>query len=127
MAVKGIHLAWIVVNDFKSALKFYTDVVGLKVREVNEEYGWAELSGSENGGAILGIAQKSEHESIKPGQNAVVTLSVADIVQTKNELSKKGASMVGEVMEIPGHVKMQMIVDKDGNHLQLVQTLNNHS
>jgi predicted enzyme related to lactoylglutathione lyase len=127
MAIKGIYLAWIVVNDLKAAVKFYTEVVGLKVQQMHEEFGWAELGGSEEKGAILGIAQKSEHEKIQPGQNAVVTLSVSDLVKSKNALSQKGAKMLGEVIEIPGHAKLQMVVDQDGNHFQLVESLENYS
>jgi predicted enzyme related to lactoylglutathione lyase len=124
MSIKNISLAWIVVKDFKSALKFYTEVVGLKLNEVNEQFGWAELSGHDGNGAILGIAQQTDMEMIKPGQNAVVTLTVQDINKAKSDLSKKGAKMVGDIVEIPGHVKMQMMVDHDGNHMQLVEVFN---
>ena len=31
--------------------------------------------------------------------------------------------MIGEMQEIPGHVKMQTAVDSDGNHFQIVQKL----
>lgn len=123
MAIKSIGLAWIVVKDFKSAIKFYTHVVGLKLHEINEEFGWAELAGNDGDGAILGIARESNDEAIRAGQNAVITLSVDDIAKAKQDLAKKGAKMVGDIIEIPGHVKMQTIVDADGNHMQLVQQL----
>ena len=119
--VKGIQLAWIVVKDLKQSLKFYTEVVGLKLHEMNEQYGWAELSGKEDG-MRLGIAQKSDYEVIQPGQNAVVTLTVEDLEKTREMMVAKGVKMIGEVLEIPGHVKMQTIVDLDNNHFQLVQT-----
>ena len=118
--VQGIQLAWIVVKDLKQSLKFFTETVGLKLHEHNEQYGWAELSGKE--GIRLGIAQKSDHEVIQPGQNAVLTISVADLDKTRAEMVRKGAKMVGEVLEIPGHVKMQTVVDIDNNHFQIVQT-----
>lgn len=127
MAIKGIHLAWLVVTDLKAAVKFYTEDVGLKLQNINEDYGWAELKGAEEGGASLGIAQKSDQEKIQPGQNAVVTLSVSDLAKAKQDLSKKGARMLGDVIEIPGHVKLQMVVDQDGNHFQLVERLGNPS
>src|SRR5262249_16846620 len=111
-----------VVKDIKKAIKFYTEVVGLKVMEYNEQYNWAELRGKD-GGATLGIAQKSDQEIIQPGQNAVVTLTVESLVKAKAELSKKGGKTLGEVIEIPGHVKIQSFVDHDGNHLQLVEKL----
>lgn len=122
MAIKSINLAWIVVKDLKSALKFYTESVGLKLIELHEHYGWAELSGTENG-TRLGIVQQSDREPIKPGQNAIVTLTVENLTDAIAELSKKGVKMQGEVLEIPGIVKLQMIVDADNNHFQLVECL----
>lgn len=119
MALKGFHLAWIVVKDTKKAVKFYTEVVGMQVKDYDEENGWAELEGED--GAILGIAAISEHTNIQPGQNAVVTLTVDDIVKTAATLAKKGTKMVGNVMEVPGHVKLQMCMDQDGNHFQLCE------
>ncbi|HEY4831705.1 MAG TPA: VOC family protein [Waddliaceae bacterium] len=121
MSIKGFHLAWIVVKDFKKAVKFYTEVVGLTIQNIDENYGWAELIGED--GAVLGISQQSEHNNIQAGQNAVVTLTVEDIVKAGAELAKKGMKMVGEIMEVPGHVKLQMCVDQDGNHFQLCQCL----
>lgn len=114
-------LSWIVVKDLKKAIEFYTNVVGLKLMELHEQYGWAELEGHE-GGARLGIAQY-QAEGPKAGQNAVVTFTVANLEQAKANAAKKGAQCVGELEEVPGHVKMQTIVDADGNQFQLVELL----
>ena len=122
MAIKGFHLAWIVVKDIKKAIKYYTETLGLKISSFDENFGWAELVGHE-GGALIGIAQVSGNEEIKPGENAVITLSVADIHQARKELLDKGATLEGDVMEIPGVVKLQSVKDLDGNHLQLVETI----
>lgn len=126
MAIQKISLSWIVVKDIKKAIKFYTDVVGLKLNEYHEEFGWAELSGHDDKCVTLGIAQQSDMEVIKAGQNAVVTLTVKDINKAKADLSKKGAKMIGELLEIPGHVKLQTMIDQDGNHLQLVEPQQGH-
>lgn len=122
MSVKGIHLAWIVVADINKAIKFYTESVGMILQTFEEKYGWAELSGNESG-AILGIAQHSEDESILPGQNAVITLSVDNLEKAIADMTARGVNKKGETLEIPGHVKLQMMVDPDQNHFQLVQQL----
>lgn len=116
---QGIHLSWIVVKDFNSALKFYTEVAGFTLKEKNLEYGWAELSG-ENG-SLLGIAQEGEGSTIKAGSNAITTLAVKDINEARDYFEKKGAKLIGAVEEIPGHVKLQTFSDEDGNIMQLVQ------
>ncbi len=121
--IEKMELAWIVVADIQQAVQYYTEVIGLKLLEFNKDYGWAELSGHQ-GGAMLGIAQASDKESVLPGQNAVMTMSVKDIEATKSTLSEKGVTFVGNIIEIPGMIKLQLFTDIDGNKFQLAQTLN---
>ncbi len=122
MHATSMDLVWIVVSDFKKALDFYTKVVGLEVMEVNESFGWAELEGKE-GGARLGICKMQDNGEFKPGQNACMTFTVEDIEVAITNFKKCGANLSGEIQEVPGHVKMQMVIDNDGNQFQLVQVL----
>ena len=120
MSIKQIEMIWIVVKDLKASIKFYTEVIGLKLMELHEEFGWAELEGQE-GGARFGIAQMSDLEDVKAGENGVVTFTVEDIEKARQELEKKKVKLIGPIQEIPGHVKMQKVVDADGNLFQLVE------
>lgn len=124
MRTRSFDLAWITVNDLKKAVDFYVNVLGLKVMEISEEYGWAELKGRE-GGARIGIAQKqpSSEPFAQPGQNAIMAITVENLDQSVKTLIEKGAKLVGKAEEIPGHVRIQTLVDLDGNHLQFVQVL----
>lgn len=121
MNVKGIFLNWIVVNNIESAITFYTQVVGLQLKEYSKEYKWAELSGPE--GSVLGIAEESEQEDKRAGTDAVVTITVQDLEKACIDLVKKGGHLLGDMIEIPGHVKLQSFEDPSGNKLQLVQQL----
>lgn len=123
MAVKSIDLIWIVVKDLKKAIQFYTETMGLKLLEMHEEYGWAELQGYGEEGAMLGIAQTRNEVEMKSGQNAFITFTVENIEQAKKDLEKKGAKFIGNIETVPGHVMLQMGSDHDGNHFQLVQKL----
>lgn len=120
--VESIQMSWIVVSDLKSAIKYYEDIVGLKLTQHSEEHGWAEMSGM-NGGSLLGIAQYTPDHDVKPGENAVVTFTVKNLDHAKAEMAKKGASFHGEIIEVPGHVRMQTFKDKDGNRFQIVELL----
>jgi len=124
MSAKTLGLAWIVVKDLKKAVDFYTGIIGMKLMEINETYGWAELEGQE-GGARLGIAQQclKEDEGNTPGQNAIITLTVANLEKAVANLVEKGATLIGAVQEVPGHVKMQTVADVDNNRFQLVEVL----
>ena len=121
MKTKGMFLAWISVKNVSQAIKFYTDVVGLELKEYQKEFGWAELKGKD--GYTLGIGQENSEDPIKAGANAVLTVSVDDIEAAKTHYSKSGARLIGETIEVPGHVKLQTFIDNDGNTLQLVQEL----
>lgn len=125
MRTKSMDLVWIVVKDFKSAVKFYTEVAGLKAVEMHEEWGWAELEGHDGKGMRLGIAQQrpDNQDPIQPGQNGVVTLTVDDIDHACKDLAKQGANLVGKIIEVPGHVKMQTVRDTDGNTFQIVEDI----
>ena len=121
MKSQGMYLSWIVVKDIEKAIKFYTEVAGLELKEFDKEFRWAELSGPH--GAMLGIAEESLECPVKAGSNAIVTISVNDIDKANAHFIKKGATLIGDVIEIPGHVKMQTFVDVDGNTLQMCQKL----
>lgn len=121
MQTLGIFLSWIIVKDLSKAIQFYTEVAGLQLKEYHKEFGWAELSGPN--GSSLGIGQENDQDPIRAGENAVVTITVNNIEEAKTHFAKKGAHLIGETIEIPGHVKLQTFIDADGNKLQLVEKL----
>jgi len=117
MAIKKIGLSWIAVSDFKKAEQFFVHTLGLKIKEKSTEYGWLELTGI-NGGSILGVGEAMEHD--KAGSNAVVTFTVDDIEDTREDLKNKGIN-VSEIMEVPGNIKLANFMDNDGNLFQLAE------
>ena len=124
MITKRSDLAWITVSDIKKAKKFFTEVVGLEVRTETPEYGWLELAPKE-GGCMLGVGHYNPQYSkeVKPGQNAILTFTVDDIVAVKALFEKQGVTLLGDIVEVPGHVKMLFFTDADGNKFQVCQTL----
>jgi predicted enzyme related to lactoylglutathione lyase len=130
MAIKRIDLAWITVSDIKKAQKFFVDTLGLGQENFTPEHNWLEVKGK-LGGMGLGVGAtadaESEHFTMKPGQNAVVTFTVDDIVKTMKELQAKGVKFIDEIMEVPGHVKMVSFVDSDNNMFQLVEDISGQS
>lgn len=121
MKTQGIHLSWIVVKNLKEAIKFYTNVAGLKLLEFHEEFGWAELAGPE--GATLGLAQEDPAHGQMAGTNAVITITVDNLEAACEQFIKGKAILIGEPLEIPGQVRMQTFQDQDGNTMQLVEKL----
>ncbi len=121
--IKQSNLAWINVSDFETAKTFFTKTLGLKINSITPEYNWMELQAPE-GGFALGVGcDTSEKPVIKAGGNAIMTFSVDDIEKAHQEFSSKGVKFVGDIIEVPGHVKMIFFADPDGNMFQLVQKL----
>ena len=124
MSIKKIELSWISTSDFKKAREFFEKKLGLHVHVADEKYGWLELVGRD-GGMYLGVGAGEGPESpIKPGQNAVVTFTTDDLVATKADLERKGVKFIGDVVEVPGQVKLAMFMDEDGSKFHLVEKLN---
>lgn len=122
MKVQGIELIWIVVDNLDTAIKFYTEVIGLELKEIHREYGWAELKGAK--GACLGLSIKSDYDNKAVGSDAVITISVDNLNEAISLYQSKGCRLLGNVLEVEGHVKIQTVLDLDGNRLQIVQKLN---
>lgn len=124
MIVKRSDMAWITVSDSAQAKKLFVDILGMQVRTDTPEYGWMELV-AKDGGSTLGIGKFNPEygKEVLPGQNAVVTFTVDDIVAAKATLEKNNVTLLGDITEVPGHVKMLFFADTDGNKFQIVQLL----
>ena len=128
MQNKGNQLSWIVVKDLKKAVKFFTETLGLELLVYDESCdGWAELgSKSAKDSARLGIASESKETkefNMHPGQNAIVCFTVDNLEKSRLELMQKGVTLLGDIVEVPGEVKMQLIRDPDGNLFHITELL----
>ena len=125
MKPTGIEMAWVTVKDFNAAIDFFTNTLGLTLNMSSPEHNWAEFSSPS--GAHVGICQEDTSTEcpspIKAGGNAVICFTVADIEATKAELVEKGVELVGDIQEVPGHVKLLLIRDNSGNFYHIVQDL----
>ena len=125
MKIKRIDLAWVSVSDGAKAKKFFGETLGLTQTVDTPEYNWSEFSGNE-GGSLLGVAHMTSSDPAMhdaPGSNAVVTFTVDDILESKKELQTKGVTIIGDIIEVPGHVKMLTFADFDDNVFQLVENI----
>lgn len=118
MIVKKIGLSSITVADAKKSLQFFTETLGLRVVESSPEYNWYEFAGKEDGVA-LGMGQC--YGEAKAGMNAIVSLVVDDIENVISELKSKNVRFLGDIMEVPGGMKLILFCDLDGNLFYLVQ------
>lgn len=136
MAILGMNLAWITVSDLQKAETFFEKAVGLKLEVSDNEHGWLEFSAGTSG-MRLGVARAQEGgccggespekgeecKNTGAGSNAVVTITVDNIITTKKDLEGRGVTFTTPIMELPGHVKLASFVDPDRNQFQLVEIL----
>ncbi len=112
-----VMLAWYAVSDLEKAKAFYGGVLGLK--KTFEMPGWAEYAEAE-GAAAIGLNTMAPAEG--PG-GATVVLRVESLDATRKRLAAKGVAFEGDVMEIPGVVRIGTFRDPFGNRLQVAQSL----
>ncbi len=109
--------ATIYVSDVDSALKFYTDVLGMKVKS---HWGkdFAEL---ETNGLTIGLHPATQ-SGPKPGTSGSISigLEVDDLDSTVAQFKEKGVTFNGKVME-DGPVRLAFFGDPDGNAFYLAQ------
>jgi predicted enzyme related to lactoylglutathione lyase len=126
MLIKKMKMSWVLVSDIKEARNFFEKTLGLKVEGFTPEHNWMELSTGSSDDAHLGVGQPDGASHFKAGMNAVVTFTVDNILEAQKLMKEKGVTILGDIEEVPGHVKMLTIKDKDGNIYQFCEVIGNH-
>lgn len=121
MKIESMKLAWVSIKDFERSKKFFTQTLGLTLTNVADQWGWMELTG--DGSFFLGAGTCDDRNPVQPGNNAVVTMEVKDLAAACAELKQKGVTVMGDIIEVPGEVKLAFIQDPDNNHYQLVERI----
>lgn len=122
---KGISLSCITVSDINKAKHLFVDLLGLDLKEFVEEYKWMEIGGKDEE-ARLGVGEyveNSEYQDIKAGSNAIISILVGNLEEAKEHLEANGIEFLGNILEIPGEVKMILFKDLDGNRYFLTESL----
>ncbi len=108
----------IFVHDLGAAKRFYTDILGLKIKQdLSAELDMLIL---ENGQTILTIHGGFDRLDYNEGRKISVTFSVQDIKAKVAELQSKGVQLIGEIEETPVHW-FQGMVDPSGNLIEIGQ------
>src|SRR5688572_9097599 len=123
MAIKKIGMTCLTVSNFADSRRFFIETLGLTETSGSPDMSWMELTAGDEE-PMLGVgAANPEHGPSKAGTNGVVSFLVDNVVSEKAELEKKGVKFIGEIMEVPGHVKLASFADPDQNAFFLVEDL----
>ena len=124
---KADHFAF-EVSDMDRAIKFYTEVLGLRLisrqidEEHNEEYTFLELEGGNL--ELLQVLDKTAgngKSSMQPPYCPHIAIGTDDMDSLVQRLREKDVHFVKGPMEIPGEVKWLYISDQDQNVIEYVQ------
>jgi catechol 2,3-dioxygenase-like lactoylglutathione lyase family enzyme len=102
------------VRDLDTARAFYRDTLGFEEVFVDFEDGWSRLR---HGGMEIALAEGEPEES-----SGVAHVDVDDVKAEAERLRKEGVD-VGVVFELHGQIRLVDVFDRDGNRIQLAQSL----
>lgn len=121
---RGVTLSCITVRDLAKAKHLFVDLLGLELRDYQEEHNWMEIGGDE--GSLIGVGQESQEGegcNLKAGSNAVISIEVYNLENAIKHLKKQKVKFHGEIIEIPHEVKMILFEDFDKNRFFLTEVL----
>ena len=142
--IKDVRHMGIVVSDMEKSLKFYRDLLGLKVKSLVDEEGEfldnmlahenvknkvAKLY-AKNGNALVELIDSKSYGNKKDRDFFTIgashfALTVDDLDETYDYLIKNGVKFTAPPQQSPdGFVKVTFCEDPDGTLIELVEVIN---
>ena len=142
--IKDVRHMGIVVSDMEKSLKFYRDLLGLKVKSLVDEEGEfldnmlahenvknkvAKLY-AKNGNALVELIDSKSYRNKKDRDFFTIgashfALTVDDLDETYDYLIKNGVKFTAPPQQSPdGFVKVTFCEDPDGTLIELVEVIN---
>ena len=126
-----IYVTGVFVDDQDKAEKFYTDILGFKVKNNVPvgEHRWLTVVSSEDPEGTELLLEPSGHPAVKPFNDALVSdgipahsFQVQDLDAERKRLGDLGVEFTLEPMDA-GPVRMAVFDDTCGNLIQLIQMM----
>lgn len=107
------------VTNLDTAIAWFEEMLGFERLFRVDEEGWAEV-GSPARDVSIGLGV---NETVDGRGGTTPVFGVADVVAARAELEAKGVRFDGDIVEVPGMVKLATFFDPDGNKHMLYQDL----
>ncbi|MGZ8997287.1 MAG: VOC family protein [Allosphingosinicella sp.] len=107
------------VTNLERSLAWYRDVLGFDLLYRRDDIAWCELA---TGVARVNVGLSERQERGGAG-GATLTFGVEDLDAAKAALDEHGTRQDGEIMEIPGLVRLLTFFDPDDNALMFYEDL----
>lgn len=123
--IKKLGHVGIFVRDVEKSKKFYTEILGFKLSDVNEQGIVFLRCGTDHHDTVLVPMPKENHNAVPTERREVQQISyevdsVEDLRKALNFLREKGVTIVSGLRQRgPGNDKTIDFLDPDGNNVQL--------
>lgn len=124
-----IYITGVYVDDQEKAAKFYTEVLGFKIKNDIPvgEYRWLTVSQNGEDGEVELLLEPSVHRAVAPYREALVadgiplaSFQVDDLAAEHKRLADLGVKFTQEVTDA-GAYKIATFDDTCGNLIQLIE------
>ena len=105
------------VTDLERSIAWYRDLLGFELLYRRDDIGWCELT---TGVKEVNVGL-SERREAGGGGGATLTFGVTDLDAAKAALDAAGVRQDGDIVEIPGLVRLLTFFDPDDNALMFYQ------
>ncbi len=113
--VGKLGLVMVVVSDMERSVRFYRDVVGLKL--LFHAPNWSQFDA---GSMLIGLHPQGEQVKVSPTTGMSLGIYVDDVTRTVSELKSKNARIAIEPRDEP-FGRWALLQDPDGYNIQLVE------
>ena len=111
------------VSNIDTSVEWFKDVLGFSEIFRSPEAGWAEIT-TPTEGVSIGLGQNQE---VSGAGGTTPVFGVKDIVAARAALQDKRVQFDGDIVEIPGLVKLATFFDPDGNSYMLAESQTSNS
>jgi predicted enzyme related to lactoylglutathione lyase len=115
--IRGLDHVYYWVSDMDRAVKFYEEVVGLRLAR-RDGASWAMFDASSD--VRLALHGAVEGRPIETG-GATAVFRVDDLDSARSDLEHKGATFDEHMGEVEGYARFASFFDPDGNRVQLIE------
>ncbi|MHA2249675.1 MAG: VOC family protein [Candidatus Kariarchaeaceae archaeon] len=118
--ITSIDHAVLYTRDMKTALEFYSQKLGLKIRTESEQ--WSEVS-TEDGNSYIGL-HPSKSVSLTKNDTTEIVFKVPNINETRKTLEEKGVQFYDDIKSVGSSAWFTSFLDPDGNRLSIYSNKN---
>lgn len=116
---KNVNLAYVYVENWEAAKKFYREIIGWPVALSDDSDGWEEYG--KDGETHIAIDRWDDGDRMPVSKGTTIVLTVDDAYEVTNSLRSKGVRC-DEVVEIPGEIALGTFYDPEGNRWQFASS-----